>query len=494
MTAAVPRVLVVTDEPVGSRMAGRAIRAWELARVLGRVFPTTLAAPLPIPATAPGFALTALPTGAEGDLALAGLVAVNDIIIARTLPLTAIPTQGMATKYLVVDLACPWQIEDLEAASADAAGDDAALADDLMLLDALLAAGDFFICANEAQRGFWLGALAQTGRLTPAAYGPAHDARALIDLVPSGLPAEPPQKSMRTLKGVVPGIGQNDVVALWGGGLWRWLDPLTLIRAMGRLRETGYPVRAVFLGAEPPAAAKRPALLDAARGLSDELGLSGTHVFFLEGWAPYAERANYLMEADIGVSLHPQTLETRFAYRMRVLDYLWTGIVPVVSDGDMLADLVRSYDAGRVVPPGDDAVLAETLQALCDDPYERRLLGARAHALGQSFTWETVVQPLLAFCRAPHKGTRVAGLTTAELQERITELESRLYQTSTYAERLERELAARGGPDLTAPAHADRGVGTRLRRAMQGLRRGPGGTRPAGEATDTEDESPPESS
>jgi hypothetical protein len=397
----------------------------------------------------------------------------------------------MAAKYLVVDLACPWQIEDLEAQSADVAGDDAALASDLMQLDALLAAGNFFICANEAQRGFWLGALAQAGRLTPAVYGPAHDARPLIDLVPSGLPVEPPQKNARTLKGVVPGVGQNDVVVLWGGGLWRWLDPLTLIRAMSRLQEAAYPVRAVFLGVEPPgAAAARPSLLDAARSLSDNLGLTETHVFFLNGWVPYAERANYLMEADIGISLHPQTLETRFAYRMRVLDYLWAGIVPVISDGDTLADLVRAYDAGRVVPPGDDAALAETLMALCDDPYARRLLGARAHALGQSFTWETVAEPLLAFCRAPREGTRVAGFTAAELQERITELESRLYQTSTYAERLERELAARGGPDLTAPAHMDRGVGSRFRRAMQGFRRGSGAPH-AGGTSDPENESPP---
>jgi hypothetical protein len=228
--------------------------------------------------------------------------------------------------------------------------------------------------------------------------------------------------------------------------------------------------------------------------LSDELGLTGTYVFFLDGWAPYAERANFLLEADIGVSLHPQTLETRFAYRMRILDYLWGGIVPVVSDGDTMADLIRTYDAGRVVPPGDDAALAQTLIALCDDPYARRLLGARAHALGQSFTWETVVQPLLAFCRAPHKGTRVPGLTVAALQERIMELESRLYQTSTYAERLERELAARGGPDLTAPAHMDRSVGTRLRRAFQGMRRSNGGGEDEGLALDPEDEEPPTSS
>ena len=99
----------------------------------------------------------------------------------------------------------------------------------------------------------------------------------------------------------------------------------------------------------------RSAGVDARRTLADflrhDLGLTGTHVFFLEGWTPYAERTNYLMEADIGVSLHPQTLETRFAYRMRVLDYLWAGIVPVVSDGDTMADLVRTYDAGRATGP-----------------------------------------------------------------------------------------------------------------------------------------------
>lgn len=470
MTAAVPRVLIVTDEPVGPRMGGRAIRAWELARVLGREFPAVLAAPMPIPPHAPGFTLAALPPGDEGERALVGLVAVHDIIVARTLPLRAVPTPGMAAKRLVIDLASPWPIEYLETHDAS---DVETLAQDLTTLDALLAAGDFFLCASEEQRGFWLGALAQAGRLTPAAYGPGHDARPLIDLVPPGLSAEPPQKRERALKGVVPGIGTNDVVVLWGGGLWRWLDPETLVRAMARVRDASYAARAVFLGTEPPGeAGARPSALAAARALSDDLGLTGTHVFFLDGWVPYEERANFLLDADIGVSLHPETLETRFAYRMRVLDYLWAGIVPVVSDGDTMAGLIRAYDAGRIVPPGDDVALARTLTALCDDPYERRLLGARAHALGQSFTWEIVAQPLLAFCRAPRAGGHVPGFAAAELRARATELERTLDQTRTYAERLERELAARGGPDLTAPAHSARVRGERLRRAVRHLLHG----------------------
>ena len=39
------------------------------------------------------------------------------------------------------------------------------------------------------------------------------------------------------LKGVVPGIGADDKVILWGGGIYNWFDPLTLIRAVDRLRQ-----------------------------------------------------------------------------------------------------------------------------------------------------------------------------------------------------------------------------------------------------------------
>jgi hypothetical protein len=195
------------------------------------------------------------------------------------------------------------------------------------------------------------------------------------------------------------------------------------------------------------------------------LGLTGTHLFFPEGGVPYGERAEYLLEADASVSLLLPTLDARLGSRPHILDALWAGIVPVVSDGDATADLLRAYDAGRIVPPGDDAALAVTLANMIDNPYERRLLAARGHTLGQSFTWDAVAQPLLAYCRQPAKGARVPGFIAADLQQRVNELERTLYQTSTYAERLERELAERGGPNLAGPP-GERGIASRLRRTM----------------------------
>lgn len=457
MTASLPRLLVITDEPVSPSIGEAAGRAWDLAALLGREFPTTLAAPLPVPADAPGFALAGIPPASAGYATLAELIRGHDIIVAQTLPPPTLPAEEMATKYLVADLCRPWILNYLEShRGRDPVGEASGLAHDLIAVNGLLAAGDFFICPGEPQRAFWLGALTHAGRLTETVYARAEDGRALIDVVPSGVPAAAPQKRGKALKGAIPGIAPNDFVALWSGGT----DPLALIHATARLRDIDYPLRTVFL--EPPPGSPS---LEAARRRSDELNLTGTYVFFPEGAVSRGERVEYLLDADASVSLLLPTVGARFGSRAHVLDALWAGIVPVISDGDTTADLLRAYDAGRILPPGDDAALAVTLANMIDNPYERRLLAARGHTLSQSLTWETVAQPLLEFCRRPAKGARVPGFITADLQERVNELERTLYQTSTYAERLERELAERGGPNLAAPP-AERGIGTRLRRTM----------------------------
>ena len=47
--------------------------------------------------------------------------------------------------------------------------------------------GDFFICASDKQRDFWLGQLAALGRLNPATYDEEENLDELIRVVPFGL-------------------------------------------------------------------------------------------------------------------------------------------------------------------------------------------------------------------------------------------------------------------------------------------------------------------
>ena len=101
--------------------------------------------------------------------------------------------------------------------------------------------------------------------------------------MPFGVSDTDPQPHAAVLKGVVPGIGADDKVMLWGGGVYNWFDPLTLLRAVDKLAAGCPNVRLFFLGLKHPnpnVAEMRMAVQ--TRALADELGLTGTHVFFNE--------------------------------------------------------------------------------------------------------------------------------------------------------------------------------------------------------------------
>src|SRR5206468_11661898 len=143
------------------------------------------------------------------------------------------------------------------------------------------------VCASEKQRDYWLGMLAANNRINPHEYDADPTMRDLIDVVPFGVPAEPPRPTGRALKGAYSGIGENDRVILWGGGIWEWFDPLTLIRAVHQIRDTHPEVKLFFMGVKHP----NPLVPDMdmtarAMALAEELGLTGSAVFFND-WVPY---------------------------------------------------------------------------------------------------------------------------------------------------------------------------------------------------------------
>ncbi len=270
------------------------------------------------------------------------------------------------------------------------------------VVNAGLRRGDFFTCASERQRDFWLGSLTALGRVNPYTYKGDPLLAQLVSVVPFGLPSEPPRRQGPGLRDVVPGIGQDDKVVLWGGGVYNWLDPLSLLRAAERLRRRLPELRLVFLGMHHPNPAV-PAMRVAAQlqELSRELGLTGKHVFFNAGWAPYGRRADFLLDADVAVSTHFDHIETRYSFRSRVLDYLWAGLPMVLTAGDVLADEVAEAGLGVTVPAEDDEALEAALAAVLTSPPRPELFAQVA----LRHTWGRAAQPLLEFCSQPRRAS-----------------------------------------------------------------------------------------
>jgi hypothetical protein len=406
-TARAWRVVVITDDVLTSKMAGPAIRAWHIAEALAADQEVVLATTSDLcDVASPRFSVESADRSRFEELERW-----CDVAIVQGYLLHNVPGLRGSRKVMLFDLYDPLHLEALVLTRADAEPDRSVnVANTVRTLEEQLTRGDFFVCASDKQRDLWLGFLAALGRVNPRTYGDDSTLRRLIDVVPFGLPDDPPVRSRAALRGVVPGIGPDDEVVLWGGGLYDWFDPSTLIRAIDKIRLARPQVRLYFLGMRHP----KPDIVESgvaveARRLAEELGLTGTHVFFNEGWVAYHDRQNYLLEADVGVSLHLEHLETQYSFRTRMLDYLWAGLPIVATDGDGFAQVISSEGIGTVVPPEDVDAVANALLDLLSDRHARERCRARAVAVAARFRWSVVLEPVVSFCAAPRHAPDAPG-------------------------------------------------------------------------------------
>jgi hypothetical protein len=117
----------------------------------------------------------------------------------------------------------------------------------------------------------------------------------------------------------------------------------------------------------------------------------------------YAERQNYLTEADAGVSTHMSHVETTFAFRTRILDYLWASLPMVVTEGDSFAELVAAEGLGIVVPAQDVAALEAAIERVLFDEKFVATVRTNLERVRQEFVWERALAPLVEFVRSPHR-------------------------------------------------------------------------------------------
>lgn len=391
-------ILVISHDVVGEQMAGPGIRYFHLAQVLAREFSVILAVPekMDIPTDFPVLIYTS-----ETAESLTVAIENAQVVLVPAVQVARIPALENTRAFIVIDGYDPFVAETLH------------LGSDILGLQRILAraylVGDFFLCASERQRDWWLGILEAYGRINPYTFGEDPSLRRLVDVVPFGLPEEPPRATRPVIRGVWPGIGPEDKILLWGGGLWPWLDPLTAIRAVARVWSHRQDVRLVFPGTRHPNPwlSGIPTHNEEARRLAEELRLLDRAVFFGD-WIPYADWPGVLLESDLALTLHFDTLETRLAFRSRMLDYIWAGLPIIATQGDATSELVEKYGLGAVVDYGDEVGVAEAILRLLEIPKEA--WAQRFERARRDLTWERAVQPLVEFCRNPRRAPDKAAL------------------------------------------------------------------------------------
>jgi glycosyltransferase involved in cell wall biosynthesis len=393
------RILLVVYGPIAERMSAPEIRGWEMAKVLARRHDVTVAAPGELHDGRDGIRMVA----SDRRTLLAEARRHDVLIVPRVPPYLFAGLAGSDT-LIVADLYNPFEEEHAELTASRAIRREISLtrvANRMQLRNA-----DVILCAVEPQRE----------RLEAAldALGPIRR-RPPVEVVAFGLPEDPPPSFERPMRERFPQIGPDDIVVLWWGNVWRWFDAPTALQAFARVAARRGDVRLVFTAGKHPR--RDWPVLDAseqARDLAAEMGLLGESVFFLDDWVPQEQRHHYLLEADIGLTLHRDTAETAVAARGRYMDYAWAGLPCVLGAGDVLADRFAEAGFATTVASGDVDGAVAALGRLVDNAGERERRRAASRPLADEFRWSATVQPLLralggaADARASGAARRVA--------------------------------------------------------------------------------------
>ncbi|MFA6001003.1 MAG: glycosyltransferase [Thermoleophilia bacterium] len=382
---------IISHQRIARSMAGPGIRCWEVAKALCGDFNVKLFTPEESDLEPDGFELVTY-----DEKTLLGLAVDCGALFSQGFIFNNYPELARRGRFLIVDLYVPMTLEALAQYGHKRIDEQDAIQGNILLaLMEQLTIGDYFVCASERQRDFWLGLLSAAGRVMPETFNEDGSLYKLIGLLPFGLPEEPPRATGKALKGVHPAIGKDDKVLLWGGGIYNWLDPLTPIRAMGRLAQRREEIKLYFLGTRhPDPGVPRMRVYDEALDLSRELGLLDKNVIFNDQWVRYEDRVNYLLESDLGSSANIPHVETRFSFRTRILDCIWSSLPVVSTDGDSLSDLVRDRELGLVVACGDDEAYAGAIERLLDDEDLRGRCLGNLKKLAAGYTWDQAVAGL----------------------------------------------------------------------------------------------------
>ena len=168
-------VLIISHDVVGTQMAGPGIRYYHLARVLAQHGQVVLAVPGTCTLDSqPEFAV--LEYQHAQDRGLEQAIGQAQVIVVPAVWLATAPALLRSQAALVIDVYDPFLAETLFL--------DKTQVEQLQrVLAQAYIAGDFFVCASERQRDWWLGLLEAHGRVNAYTFEDDVSLRRLIEEV-----------------------------------------------------------------------------------------------------------------------------------------------------------------------------------------------------------------------------------------------------------------------------------------------------------------------
>lgn len=435
------KILVISHDKVGPSMAGPGIRYYRIANNLSKKHDVTLAV----------FNPTYIENIGEVEYTAIDIhvqkfreeFAKYDAIIALWLSDEMIEFAKSKNVVVIFDLYAPVPVEDLVQRVFGNNIDQTSDYDYTQMLRNyrhFVKNGDFLLTSNEHQRDFWMGYAFSAEKTSPSVQA-TRSIDSYLGICPMGIElsevTDVKLKDLLTPK--IPGLNKDDFVIVWTGGIWDWFDAKTPIKAVDNAakKHGKKNVKFVFLGTKHPND-DVPAMAETevAREYAKKLGLLNEHVFFLDGWLPYAERIHYLARADAALYAHKPSVESRFSHRTRVLDHILMCLPTIATRGDYFSDYIDDHELGVSVDPFDDKAMATAIVEMMDDTSLRDTYINNIKKIQKDFTWDATLESLNQFIESNY-------FTPSPYQSRIAASASETITSSKTVQTLKRIVPKR---------------------------------------------------
>lgn len=258
---------------------------------------------------------------------------------------------------------------------------------DIMRFSKVLRRGDYFLCASEVQKTFYIGVLSSLGIINPRSYRQDR-----IIIAPFGihdLPAKAETNPYREL-----GIAEKDFVALWFGGLYPWFRIQELLDAVLELSKDPH-FKFVVVGGRNPFNPNPDFSMqyDKAYSFAVEHKLLNKSVFFVD-WVDFNKRINWFKHAAVVISLNQPGQEKGFSWRTRVMDFVWGELAILTNGGDPLSEDLIAAKAALRLNELSATELAHNIQSLQHNPRSLTAIRKNILALKPTYYWQNIMAPV----------------------------------------------------------------------------------------------------
>ncbi len=246
---------------------------------------------------------------------------------------------------------------------------------------------DFFTCAGEKQKLYFLSWLLMSGidLTTPR-----------IVSIPVCLSPDLPER--------LPAPDEPEFV--YGGVYLPWQDPSVGLEAVAdelAAQERG--LLRLFGGKHPNMPIKIPPVF--AR-LEEKFG--DMQNVRLEGFTARDILVQHYLQGAVAVDLMAHNYERELAFTTRTVEYMWCGLAVIYNNYSELSPLIREYEAGWVLDPDDREGIRRIVGEVLSDPSEAYRRGENARQLVRDrLTWDKAISPLASFLHNPQQNQTTGG-------------------------------------------------------------------------------------